>query len=69
MTTTDVEAPLLRMPIPKGERSGVDADSFIMIDKITTIRRSSVDKVIGQLGATQLLELEGRIAVFLGLAR
>ena len=69
MTTTELQAPLLRMPIPKDEISGVDTESFIMIDKITTIRRSSVDQVIGRLDSTQTRELERRVIVFLGLAR
>ena len=69
MTTTDVQDPLLRMPIPKDEISGVDTESFIMIDKITTIRRSSVDQVVGRLDSTQIRELERRVIVFLGLAR
>jgi mRNA interferase MazF len=48
--------------------TGLDEASFIMIDKITTVRRSNVGERIGQLNAVQLLELERRILVFLGLA-
>jgi mRNA interferase MazF len=39
-----------------------------MVDKITTVRRSSVGPAVGQLDSVQMLELERRVLVFLGLA-
>lgn len=40
-----------------------------MVDKLTTVGSSHASRRIGQLDAAQLLELERRIVVFLGLAR
>ncbi len=65
-TTTDVEAPLLRVPVAADERNGLDHDSFLMVDKITTIRRSNAHDVVGTLEATSLVEFERRLLVFLG---
>lgn len=39
-----------------------------MIDRLTTIKRSSVQQRIGQLTASQLVGVERAIATFLGLA-
>jgi len=68
LTTTNVDAPLLRLAVAADATTGLDEASFMMIDKITTIRRSNVGELIGQLDAVQMLELERRILVFLGLA-
>jgi mRNA interferase MazF len=68
LTTTNVDAPLLRLAVATDATTGLDEASFIMIDKITTVRRSNVGERIGQLDAAKLLELERRILVFLGLA-
>lgn len=65
-TSTAVDAPLLRMPVTRDEHNGLDQDSFLMIDKITTVRRTNAHKVLGRLEATTLVELERRLLVFLG---
>ncbi|MFM9136258.1 MAG: type II toxin-antitoxin system PemK/MazF family toxin [bacterium] len=67
-TTSDVDAPLLRMAIPASDATGIDSPSFAMIDKVTTVRRSSAGPAIGRLDSVQMLELERRLLVFLGLA-
>ena len=65
-TSQEVEAPLLRVPVTADERNGLGHDSFLMVDKITTVRRSNVDTVVGRLEATTLVEFERRLLVFLG---
>jgi mRNA interferase MazF len=56
------------MPVPADHATGNDVDSFIMVDKITTVRRSNVGVQVGSLSPLQMVELERRIVVFLGLA-
>lgn len=68
LTSTDVAAPLLRMPVPADGTSGLDAVSFVMVDKLTTVRRTNVSQRIGRLSAAQVVELERLVMVFLGLA-
>lgn len=68
LTTTPVDAPLLRLPVSADSASGIDADSFVMIDKITTVRRANTREHVGHLTSVQMLELERRLLVFLGLA-
>lgn len=65
-TTTDTDAPLLRVPVMADEGNGLDQDSYLMVDKVTTVRRSNADPVIGRLDATTLVEFERRLLVFLG---
>lgn len=65
-TSTEVDAPLLRVPVPADEGNGLDQDSFLMVDKITTVRRSNAHTVVGRLETTTLVEVERRLLVFLG---
>lgn len=65
-TTTVVDAPLLRVPVRRDDRNGLDQDSFLMVDKITTVRRANVRSRLGRLDATTLVEFERRLLVFLG---
>ena len=65
-TSTDVDAPLLRVRVTADEENGLDQDSFVMVDKITTVRRSNAHTVVGRLEATTLVEVERRLLVFLG---
>jgi len=65
-TNTRVDAPLLRVPITADKLNGLDQDSFLMVDKITTVRRSNAHTVVGRIEATTLVEFERRLLVFLG---
>lgn len=65
-TTTEVDAPLLRVTVVANEANGLDRDSYLMIDKITTVRRSNARTVLGRLEAPTLVEFERRLLVFLG---
>jgi mRNA interferase MazF len=65
-TSAQVDAPLLRVPVSADEVNGLDQDSFLMVDKMTTVRRSSAHAVIGRVEATTLVEFERRLLVFLG---
>ena len=64
-TSTEVDAPLLRVHVKADGENGLDQDSFLMVDKLTTVRRSNAH-VVGRLGATTLIEFERRVLVFLG---
>jgi mRNA interferase MazF len=64
--TTEVDAPLLRVPVVANEANGLGHDGYLMIDKITTVRRSNARTVLGRLEATTLVEFERRLLVFLG---
>jgi mRNA interferase MazF len=68
MTTTAVDAPLLRIPLHPSATTGIRQPSFVMIDKLTTVRRSNVQERMGRLPTVQLVEVERALMAFLGLA-
>ena len=67
-TTTEVDALLLRVLVIADELTGLSHDSYLMVDKITTVRRSNAQAVIGRLASVTLVEFERRMLVFLGIA-
>ncbi len=68
LTSTDIDQPLIRVPVPSDSTSGIAVDSWAMIDKVTTVNRSKTRGPVGSATRKQLLEIERRLAVFLGIA-
>lgn len=69
LTSHVLDAPLLRVRIGAGQMSGLDRDSDVMVDKLTTVRRSNVATRVGRLSTEQLGEVERGVMAFLGFAR
>ncbi len=71
MTSMLLDAPLIRIRVSGGDGrlSGLDHDSDVMIDKLTTVRRANVHVRVGRLTAEQVVEVERAMMAFLGLAR
>ncbi len=67
-TTNPVEAPLLRIPIDPSEDNGLGQTSQLMVDKVTTVPRSSLGERLGKLRDEELVALNRSLIVFLGLA-
>ena len=66
---TLVDAPLLRLAVAPDAATGLLRPSQIMIDKAMTVMRGRIGQVIGRLNADAMLEVERRLAVFLGIAK
>jgi mRNA interferase MazF len=64
----NVGAPLVRFQITPSETLPLNRTSWIEADMITTIRRTRVGRLIGRIRDTDLVRLNGALAVFLGLA-
>jgi len=69
MTSTLVDAPMLRVTVEPSVSNGLHKPSQVMIDKIMTVKRERVGMVLGQIETDILLEIERRLAVFLGIAK
>lgn len=69
VTSSLVDAPLLRVNVLPGADTGLRKPSQVMIDKAMTIRRNRLGPSIGRIGADTLVEIERRLAVFLGFAK
>jgi mRNA interferase MazF len=67
-TTTLIDAPLLRVPVAPDDTSGLERPSQLMVDKLSSVRRTNVREQVGRLTSSKLVELERALLVFLGLA-
>ena len=67
-TTDPTEAPLFRLLVQPDQVNGLHQASSLMVDKITTVRRSKLGERIGRLGDDDMVRLGPAIIVFLGLA-
>lgn len=67
-TTHAVDAPLMRVLIEPSERNGLRAASQLMIDKITTVSKSKLERRVGRLSDEDIVRLNRAVLVFLGLA-
>lgn len=68
LTTTLTDAPLLRHRIEATELNGLRNDSDVMVDKVTTVRRSNLHQRVGRLTNQQMVDVERLVVIFLGLA-
>jgi mRNA interferase MazF len=69
VTSTLIDAPLLRVTIQPNAENGLQKPSQVMVDKAMTIKRDRVGQAIGRIDADTMIEIERRLAVFLGIAR
>ncbi len=59
LTSTLVDAPLVRLPVQPTARNGLKKPSQLMVDKLFTVPLSSLGKVVvGQLEPQLLIELD-----------
>jgi mRNA interferase MazF len=64
-----VDAPLLRLTVAPDPANGLSQPSQVMIDTAMTVRRERIGRAFGRLNADIMLEVERRLAVFLGIAK
>lgn len=69
VTSTLFAAPLLRVTVKPGAENGLRKPSQVMVDKAMTVMRAKVGPSIGRLDSRTLLEVDRRLAVFLGIAK
>jgi mRNA interferase MazF len=68
LTSEERDAPLLRVEIPAGEKSGLRETAWAMFDRITTAPRAKIGGVIGQADAPTMQTINRLLALVLGLA-
>jgi mRNA interferase MazF len=68
MTTDPTDAPLFRLVVKPDTLNRLDEPSRLMVDKLTTVPKTSLGSKIGRLADEDLLRLNRAIVVFLGLA-
>lgn len=69
ITSATVDAPLLRVSVSPSDANGLSKLSQIMIDKATTVLRDKVGPAFGRIDDSTMIEVDRRLAVFLGIAK
>jgi mRNA interferase MazF len=55
ITSDCVDAPLFRVSLPAGRRTGLDVPSQVMVDKVVSVPREAIGRAIGR---TESIELD-----------
>jgi len=68
VTTTIVDAPLVRLTVDPASSNGLRSLSQIMVDKPPAVRRDRVGTAIGRLDDSTMIRVNRAVAPWLGLA-
>ncbi len=68
ITSTLLEAPVFRITVDPSPGNGLQRVSQIEVDKIMTVKRERVGRVIGRLDDATMLKVNRSLAVFVGIA-
>lgn len=69
ITSTLVEAPLLRVTALPSAENGLQQPSQVMMDKAMTVKRERIGPAFGRIEPDTLLQVERCLAVFLGIVK
>ena len=69
ITSTVIDAPLLRIMVEPDEVNGLQKPSQVMVDKATTVKRDKIGPPFGHIDEDTMIEVERSLAVFLGIAK
>ncbi len=67
ITSDCVDAPLFRVALPPGDRTGLRVASQAMVDKVSSVPRGAVDLVIGACDALHLEQIDEALRRWLDL--
>ena len=68
LSSTLMDAPLIRVTIQPTQENGLKKPSQVMVDKLMTFRRDKIGPAIGQTDSATLIEVERCLMIFLGIA-
>jgi len=63
------DTPLFRIRLSPDSENALNRQSDVMIDKTMTIARSRIGAPFGRVRADAMLEIDRRLALFLGIAK
>lgn len=69
LSSSKIDAPLLRVSIDPSAENGLQLPSQIMIDKVMTVKSDKVGPTFGQINANIIVEVERCLAVFFGITK
>jgi mRNA interferase MazF len=68
VTSTLRDTPIVRITVDPSPENGLQRVSQVQVDKILTVARERIGKVIGRLDDAALLKVSRSLAVFVGIA-
>lgn len=68
LSSTLVDAPLIRIPLNPSADNGLRRQSQIMIDKTMSVKRDKIGAPFGRINAEEMLQVSRSLALFLGIA-
>lgn len=67
ITTDCIDAPLFRVNVPPGERTGLKSASQVMVDKIVSVPRTSLVREVGRCDEATSHAVEDALRTWLAL--
>jgi mRNA interferase MazF len=67
ITSDCIDAPLFRVALPPGDRTGLAAPSQAMVDKVVSIPRPAISRVVGRSSTDELEAVDSALRVWLSL--
>ncbi len=67
ITSDCADAPLFRVALPPGERTGLVVASQVMVDKVSSVPRSAVDRAIGACDDLHIEQIDEALRRWLDL--
>lgn len=67
ITSDCVDAPLFRLTLPPGSRTGLKSASQVMIDKIASVPRAAISEEIGECDSRELESVDDGLRRWLAL--
>jgi mRNA interferase MazF len=67
ITSDCVDAPLFRVPLPPGDRTGLTVASQVMADKVSSVSRTAVNRAIGACDDLHLEQIDEALRRWLDL--
>ncbi|HYN10625.1 MAG TPA: type II toxin-antitoxin system PemK/MazF family toxin [Vicinamibacterales bacterium] len=67
VTSQLIDAPLFRVTLPAGSRTGLDQPSQVMIDKIVSVPRESIGRAVGRCTPGEMETIDAALRQWLAL--
>jgi mRNA interferase MazF len=67
ITSDCVDAPLFRLSLPPGARTGLELPSQIMIDKVVSVPRAAIGRTVGRCDPNELEAVDDALRAWLEL--
>jgi mRNA interferase MazF len=67
VTSDCVDAPLFRIALPPGQRTGLQLPSQVMVDKVVSVPRESLGRVVGRCSGEELEAVGEALRAWLSL--